>query len=112
MKVSQLEDSLHNHGLRAVTKVSDPYADIYIAETDLEKPDKEFPWGFYQTAWFLVTNKSHGNIDIGRPLYFDAMHDREKGWTQEQKRQMRIGATIEDARGFVRLCLESGRLNG
>lgn len=88
-------------GLRPVKKITDPYADIYIAETDLEPPNKEYPWGFYQTYLMIATRRSNGFMDIGIWLNFDAMHDSDKGWTEATRRQARINKTVQDARSIV-----------
>ena len=53
--------------LRPAGTVSYKGRDIFIAETDLEM-DKpiEYPWGYYQVAWFVSSPTSMEKLDIGQ----------------------------------------------
>ena len=83
---------------------------IFVAESDLclDNP-AECPWGYYQTVWFVNRPGSDDKLDLGRWIDFDAMHDSEKEWTPEHKRQMRINTTLDDARKFIDDMIEKGR---
>ena len=97
-RVSDLEKFLAYKGLRQVTKREYKGHYIYIAETDLEtNQPKQYPWGYYQTAWFVSRPDSQEKLDGGSWLEFDAMHDKEEGWTQETKRMARHNAAYQEA---------------
>lgn len=110
MKVEDLEHAMNYHGLRAARKIEDSDATIYLAETDREYDNPEFPNGYYQTAWFLANKASNGKLDVGRYLEFDGFHDIKL--SDEDRREARLSATLEDARKFIRINIETGRLNG
>lgn len=84
-----------NKGIRLLDKKQLPKGDVYIAETDLEPPTHEFPWGYYQTSYFIARGE---RFICGRWMDFDAMHDTDREWTQEQKRQARINSALEEAK--------------
>ena len=94
-------------GLRTVTKIDDPKAIIAIAETDFEPPNKDHPWGFYQTVYAIGGKASHGKVDIAQWLEFDATHDMDR--TDNDRRQGRITTTIATARDTVKKMLETER---
>lgn len=97
--VRELEEFCRVKGMRLRDRVSDKNGEIYIAHTDLELDNnREFPWGYYQVAYFLVNKKSKGKFFGGRWMDFDAMHDSDKGWTPETKRIARENVAIEEAR--------------
>jgi len=94
----ELEEFCRIKGLRLQDRISHPGGEIYIAETDLEMDNRrEFPWGYYQVGYFLVNKLSKGKFLGGRWMDFDAMHDSDKGWTQETKRKARINVAKEEA---------------
>jgi len=106
----QLDEFVREHGLRPFGVVRYRDRDIFIAETDLETDQPvKYPWGYYQTAWFLTRPDSDEKMDIGRWLEFEAMHDLTKDWTTETKRQARAQAAIEDAIKFIDRSFEKGR---
>ena len=80
------EKFLPEKGLRYVEKIELPKATIHLAETEYmnDRPN-EFPTGYYQTAFFIAAKVSKGDIDGGVWVEFDALHDKEKELTPEQK---------------------------
>lgn len=97
--VRELEEFCKIKGLRLRDRISDKNGEIYIAHTDLEFDNrKEFPWGYYQVAYFLANRQSQGKFLCGRWMDFDAMHDSDKGWTAKTKEMARENAAIEEAR--------------
>lgn len=97
------DDFLRHFGIKPVLKITDPKADIYIGETELEPPNQVFPWGFYQTIYGIAGKSSRGKLDVAQALNFDAFHDSHKGWSNETRRQARINMTIKAARHTVKL---------
>jgi len=92
-------------GLRPVRKVDDPEAIIGIAETDWENDRPgEYPLGYYQTAYAVGGRNSKGKVDFAVWIEFDALHDKDEGWTQEAKRQARINKTLKEARTLIEKC--------
>lgn len=108
MKID-FEDFCRKKGLRLVEKIDEPRAIIYIAETDYEGPKAGFPWGFYQTFWCLAGKASQGNPDFGQWLEFDAMHDTDKNWSTDQRRQARLKTTKDIAYDFMKKNIETRR---
>lgn len=110
MNETQLEVFVTKHGLHPVGKVDLPGVTVYLAETELEtnKP-KQYPWGYYQVAWFVSASASKGKIDGGSWVEFEAMHDLEQNWTTEEKRKRRIDAAIENAKEWISKNVETGR---
>lgn len=110
MNETELEQFVKDKGLHPVGKVDLPGATIYIAETELEtnKP-RQYPWGYYQVAWFVSASVSKGKIDGGSWVEFEAMHDLDKSWTKEEKKDKRILAAIENAKEWVSKNIETGR---
>lgn len=110
MDGSEFEKFCRIKGLHPVKKITDPKADIFVAETDwMNDNPREFPWGYYQTVWAVAGKASKGKIDVARWLNFDVMHDKEKNLSIEGKKQARINAAVEDARGFVHENLKVAR---
>lgn len=96
-------------GLRIVEKIEEPKGTIYIAETYHEPAKEGFPWGFYQTYWCLAGKASKGEPDFGQYLEFDALHDSDKNWSQDQKREARLNITRQIAKDFLKKNIETGR---
>lgn len=96
-------------GLRVVDKIDLPKATIFIAETDHLNDRKDYPMGYYQTAFFVGAKASKGEIDGGIPFEFDAFHDKDKGWTPEAKKMARRNATIKEAKKWVDKNIEMDR---
>lgn len=110
MNETELDRFVRTNGLHPYGKIDYRGTTLYIAETELEtnKP-KEYPWGYYQTAFFVSASASKGKIDGGSWVEFDAMHDSEEGWTQEEKRNKRIQSAIEYGKEWVDKNIETGR---
>lgn len=100
MKIEHLEQAVQRAGLNPIKKIEEGDNTIYLAETDLEI-NREYPFGYYQTAWFLATKGSKG-LEVGRALNFERSHDKEKGWTETERRERRIKAALEDAREWIK----------
>lgn len=107
---SELEKFVIDNGLHPFGMTEYKGAKLYLADTELEtnKP-KTYPWGYYQVAWFVAASASKGKIDGGSWVEFDAMHDKDAGWSQEEKRRRRIEAAIENAKEWIDLNEKSGR---
>jgi len=96
--------------LRPAGVVSYKGRDIFIAETDLEMDRPiEYPWGYYQVAWFVSSPKSMEKLDIGNWAEYESMHDKEQSWTPETKRTARINDVVNQARKFINQSEEVGR---
>lgn len=110
MNETELEQFVKDKGLHPYGKVQLSGTEVFIAETELEtnKPNR-YPWGYYQVAWFVSASASKGKIDGGSWVEFEAMHDSDKGWTPEEKRQRRIQAAIDNAQEWVDRNIETGR---
>jgi len=97
-------------GLRPICKLEEKKATIGIAETDYENDKRDaHPWGYYQTVYAVAGKASQGKVDVAQWLEFDALHDKDKDWSQETKRQARINVTIKIAKEFVEKNIEAGR---
>ena len=106
----EIDRFVREYGLRPSGVVSYKGRDIFIAETDLETDrPKEYPWGYYQVTWFVTSPKSMEKLDIGSWAEYEAMHDKEAGWTPETKRRARINDVINQARHFINSSEEVGR---
>jgi hypothetical protein len=110
MTETELEQFVKDKGLHPYGMMDIDGSKVFIAETELEtnKPN-EYPWGYYQVAWFVSSSASHGKIDGGSWVEFEAMHDKDQSWTQEEKRQKRIQAAIENAQEWIELNIKAGR---
>ena len=106
-----LDEFVRIHGLRPYGVIRYKDRDIFIAETDLENDrPMECPWGYFQTVWFTTRPNNEDLIDVGRPIDFEAMHDKEEGWTSETKRIARIQTALNDAMKFIDQSIQTGRL--
>jgi len=101
---------VREYGLRPSGTVSYKGRDIFIAETDLEtdKPE-EYPWGYYQVAWFVTSPKSMEKLDLGSWAEYEAMHDKDQSWTPRTKRVARVNDVVNRARHFIDSSEEVGR---
>lgn len=109
---AELDDFCRSNGLYPIGYIVEPNATIYLAETEHEfdrHRRKSYPWGFYQTAWFVKASASNGKFDGGSWLEFDAMHDSDKNWSKEMKREKRLEATLDHAREWINKNVESKR---
>ncbi len=105
----KLEQFLNKMGLRPVVREVYRNRSIMLAETDLEMDKKEYPWGYYQTAWFTTEPTSEEKVDGGSWAEFDAMHDTVEGWTPRAKRQARLQLSREQAQKWIDQNYEVGR---
>lgn len=109
-RASDLEKFLAHFGLRPVIKKNVQGRYIYIAETDLEMDrPAEYPWGYYQVAWFISHPNNDEKLDGGSWVEFDSMHDKEMGWTQETKRMARHNEAYNQALHWLNSNKEVGR---
>ena len=108
----EFEHFVQAKGLRPCGKLITEKGDIYIAETYLErdKPE-EYPEGYYQMFYCLVASASKGKLDGGSWLVFDGQHDRFLGWTEKERQNKRIEATMKEAVNFLNSSVEVGRYN-
>ena len=98
------EEICRKSNMRPVHKEVRSDCTIYIADGfRTDKPD-EYPAGYFRTVWCTA----RGEMDIARPLEFDAMHDVESLPLRDRERA-RINAAIKDAIVFVNDNKETGR---
>lgn len=110
MSIEQFATFLEKKGLHPVCRLEESGGIILIGETDWENDrPNEYPNGYYQTVYGLAGSATSGNMDIAQWLMFDAFHDMDKGWTQEEKRQQRVKATIEVAKKVLQVNVETRR---
>lgn len=107
---TELDKFVRDNGMLPYGKEIYKGTSIYIAETELEnnKPN-QYPWGYYQVAWFVSASASKGKIDGGSWVEFESMHDSDKGWSQEEKRNKRIQSALENAHEWINKNIETGR---
>ena len=65
--------------------------EVTFQKFDVERAD--FPLGCYATFWWIF--ESDEKMSLGRPLFFDFLHD--PGHSAESKKKMRIAAAVKDA---------------
>ena len=100
--INELQEFCKIKGLRLNDKIPTKNGDIYIAETDLEMDNRrEFPWGYYQVFYVITNRLSKGKFLCGRWMDFDAMHDKDKGWSTTEKRNARLRAVEAEARKII-----------
>lgn len=104
----ELDDFIRKYNLRPVCVTEYKGRDIFVAESDHEMNNPAYPWGYYRTAWFVTKPDSQEAIEIGRYLDFDAMHDKDKGWTTSAKRDARMNAAIKDGCKWIDRCKQVG----
>lgn len=109
-KPVELDEFVRQRGLRPLGVAEHKGRKIYLAETDLEMDRPiEYPWGYYQTAWFVTSPASDEKFDGGSWVEFESMHDTEQNWTPETKRQARIQTTVQHAAKWIDSNIETGR---
>lgn len=104
----QLDEFVRKIGFRPYGVISHNGREIFIAESDHINDNPKYPWGYFRTAWFATKKDSEEKMEIGRFLEFEAMHDNEKGWTKETKRQARAEAAIKDGMKWIDNCKKVG----
>ena len=73
---------------------------IYLAETELETDKKnEYPWGYYQVAWFARPATGDSKFDCGSWVEFDGMHNMDE--PKEKRRQGRTNAAKAQANTWI-----------
>ena len=73
---------------------------VYLAETELETDKKhEYPWGYYQVAWWVRPQANNSNFDVGSWVEFDGMHNMDE--PKEKRRQGRINAAKAQANTWI-----------
>lgn len=65
--------------------------EVTFQRFDVER--KDFPLGCYATFWWVFDTDE--KMSLGRPLFFDFLHDA--GHTVEGKKKMRVAAALKDA---------------
>lgn len=56
----------------------------------------EYSWGCYVTLWWISKDD---DLDVGQPIFFDAMHDPEFDTTT--KKHARINTALKTATEFI-----------
>lgn len=107
---NELDEFVRQNGLRPIGVAEHKGRKVFLAETDLEldRP-MEYPWGYYQMAWFVTRPDSDEKFDGGSWVEFEAMHDKDMSWTPETKRDARMNATLEHAASWIDRNIETGR---
>lgn len=105
MHKDKLESMCRAAGMAPEQKETCPDGEIYVADGFSATPHEtfrsfgvspgEFPFGAFGTMWWIADGEGH--IKIGQPLIFDALHDKEKGWNQADKKRARINAAMKAA---------------
>lgn len=106
---NELEKFVMENGLHPYGVVSYKGRDIFLAETELENDKPEYPWGYYQAAWFVTSPKSMEKFDGGSWGEYEAMHDLGEGWSQETKRLARINDMVRKAQDWIDKSEKAGR---
>lgn len=91
-------------GLTPEKKLTLEECEIYIADGFKNDNPKEYPWGYWETAWATARN----GMDIAQCLEFQAFHDPEYP-SPEEKKRLRVNAAIREAVKWVGMNVESGR---
>lgn len=113
MDYAEFEKFCVTKGLRPELRATYDAGTVYIAMTEREwdRPN-EYPAGYYQGFFMVASDASQGKMDVGRWVEFDGMHDLNRGWTEETRKQARVNATLEAAKHFIELNVEAGRYGG
>ena len=108
---SVVEKMMDAAGLVPEGKLEYRDREIYIADGFAAHPENtfrrfgcepgEFPFGCYCVMWFIA--KGEDFFELGRPMLFDAMHDKDKKWSLPDKRRARINSAIKEAKAHVDL---------
>lgn len=107
---NELDEFVRENGLRPYGVIGYKGRDIFLAETELEMDRPlEYPWGYYQGAWFVTSPNSMERFDGGSWGEYEAMHDSDKNWTPETKRQARMNDMLRKAQEWIDKSEEVGR---
>ena len=107
---NELEKLVQLYGLRPVGYVTHRDMKVYLADTDLEMDrPKDYPWGYYQTLWFVQSPKNDEKFDMGSWETYDSMHDKEQEWTPETKRKARHQTAVNRAAEWIDANFKVGR---
>lgn len=105
-----LDRFVREHGMRPYGKLNYRGRDIFIAETDHEHDNViEYPWGYFQTAWFCARPDSNEKLDIGSWVEFDAMHNTDL--SNEGRREARANTAIREACDWIDKNISVGRMD-
>ena len=112
-----LELACRNAGMKPVKRDNINGTSVYVADGFSSPPHykfrrfgvepHEFPWGAFVTLWWL--ERGEGELDVGRPMIFDAFHDPE--YSKDTKQLMRINSALQDAKEHMQRRTKV-RLNG
>lgn len=104
---SKIEQMCRAAGVIPVKRATVQGREVFIADGFTATPavtfqkfdveEKDFPFGCFGTFWW--TFESEDKFSLGRPLFFDAFHD--KGYSPESKQGMRIRAALKDAEEMI-----------
>lgn len=104
---NKVESMCRAAGMKPAARGSSGGMEIFIADGFSAPPhiafrkfgieQDEFPMGMYATLWWV--SKADEKLDIGQPLFFDALHDA--GYSTGDKRRMRIKAALKEAESFL-----------
>lgn len=90
-------------GLQPAERITIPEGTILVAEGFKNDNPREFPWGYYETAWAIARK----GIDVAQCLTFDAFHDPE--YPKDEKKALRVRAAVKEAVKWMGVNVESGR---
>lgn len=109
MNKDRLNQFCRSKGLEPAVKHTFREGEVYVAEGFTMQPEKidpdsvkpgDFPFGAYAVAYFIA--RGEDRVQYGPVLFFDAMHDKEEGWTPERKQQARLNKALEEAKAFLK----------
>ncbi len=107
MKKQVFEEACRKAGMTPAHRTKILGAEVFIADGfsfdphtrfarfGIEKTD--FPLGAYATMWWVAKDEE---LDIGRPLFFDFMHNPE--YDLASKKTARINTAVNEAGAFLK----------
>lgn len=106
---SKLERHHNTYEMRSVTSIDYKGFKIAIAEGGpkfvytQEVTRQDCPNGYYDVMFTIMANE---RVIVERPIYFDTLHDIEKGYTKNMQAQGRINEAIAEAKGVINVLLK------
>lgn len=106
MNKDRIETIFRNAGLKPEKRMMVQDYNVFIADGFSLPPhqnvrrfgisSEDFPQGCYVTFWWAGRDE---NLHAGRPLFFEAFHDRQ--YELETKKKARLQAALKDAEGHI-----------
>lgn len=86
-----------NKGLFFLSEHKFKEGDIRIYEGYFSNKPKDYPWGYYQTAFALFRKEA----EVGQWFEFDALHDSSEMMDPVQKMQARVNTVLSAAEHYL-----------